>query len=101
MLPTRVRGLARTYLGPRRRLDDRELEQRLLLLVQHTPEADRAPLLTALGLCCWDAGNGAMAREATEAALRVRSDYRMAQLLLTAIQHAVRGPRARGDALAF
>lgn len=88
LLPARVRGLARRHLGPR--TPDRDVQRALLLLVQHTPEPDRAPVLTALGLCSWGLGDGAMAREAVVAALEVRPGYTMAQLLLRAIQYAVR-----------
>lgn len=102
MLPARVRGAARAHLGPRTGFDDREVARRLLLLAQHTPGPDRAPVLTALGLCSWSRGDGALAREAVVAALEVRPDYTMAQLLLSAIRHAVRPPgmHDEDDALA-
>lgn len=80
-LPDHVRGHAADVLGPRTDLGDRDIAQRLTLVVQSTPDPDRAPVLVLLGLCAWSVGDATRATEAIERALELDPEHRLGLLL--------------------
>lgn len=92
-MPARVRGRAADALGPpldRARIDGQHLLERIGVLVRSTPEQERVAVLTMLGVCAWNEGDGALARDATTRALHLDPDYVLADLLMVAIANCVR-----------
>ena len=74
--------------------ENRELQHRLVTLCAMTPDSHAAPPLTVLGCWAWWRGDGALARAATERALRCDPGYRLAELHHLLISHNVRPPAA-------
>ena len=92
-MPARVRGRAAKALGPppdRARIEGRQLLERIGALVRSTPEQERVAVLTMLGVCAWNEGDGALARDATTRALDLDPDYVLAGLLMVAIANCAR-----------
>ena len=92
-MPERVRGRAEAALGPAQRgerIEGRQLLERIGAIVRATPEPERAAVLTMLGVCAWNEGDGALARDATTRALDLDPDYVLAGLLMVAIINCVR-----------
>jgi hypothetical protein len=71
----------------------RRLESRLAFVCRAVPDAQAPPLLTVLANFAWCLGNGALAREALDRALKIAPDYRLAKLLERMLDLAIR-PRA-------
>ncbi|HET8602078.1 MAG TPA: DUF4192 domain-containing protein [Segeticoccus sp.] len=76
----------------------RVIEQRLVELCAALPAAWAVAPLTVLATHSWWRGDGALARVAVERALASDPAYRLAQLLLQMIDHAVRPERAAAAA---
>jgi len=70
------------------------LQHRLVTLAGLTPDSHAAPPLTVLACWAWWRGDGALARAATERALRCDAGYRLAQLIQSA-HHPQRAPARR------
>jgi hypothetical protein len=66
-----------------------------LWVARHLDEDLAAPAFTAAGWCAYRYGNGVLALEAFEAALRACPNYRLAQMLLAALQAGI-PPKALG-----
>ncbi len=66
------------------------LRQRLGLLARHVPEPLAPAVLTVLGAVQWHGSSGPLATAAFERALRIDPDYRLAAMMLTALEHGLR-----------
>lgn len=66
------------------------LGARLLAVARRLPAEESAPYLTVLATFTWWCGDGARTRAALERALSLEPDYRLARLLATMVDHAVR-----------
>lgn len=74
----------------------RRLVARLQALCRAVPDSHAAGVLTVLANVAWWLGDGAVAREALDRALRHAPDYRLAQLTEQMVDLGVR-PRGRSD----
>jgi hypothetical protein len=74
---------------------DRAAASRLARAGAHVPQPWAAPWLTVTGFVAWQAGDGALANIAVEAALRADPGYSLARLLSVALRSALPPSRLR------